>query len=45
MNNAGNVQNGALPNPTQGQMRKPPMSGAGTSTTKIIGQGQNHFFR
>jgi hypothetical protein len=43
MNNAGNVQNGALPNPTQGQMRKPPMSGAGTSTTKIIGQGQNLF--
>lgn len=43
MNNAGNVQNGALPNPTQGQMRKPPMSGAGTSTTKIIGQRQNLF--
>lgn len=35
INNAGNVQNGALP--------KPPMSGIGTSATKITGQGQNPF--
>lgn len=43
MNNAVSVQNGALQKPSKGQMRKPPMSGTGTSSTKITGQGQNPF--